>query len=103
MLDNAIEAVSRLEEDGRQKEISLRFSRFRNMLYITCKNTADRRKVVQHGNVFYSSKRNGKPGRGIPSVRRIVNRANGLLSVEHADDRFIVAITLPYLNEEKTK
>lgn len=97
ILDNAIEAVERIEDATRKKEISLRFSRFRNMLYITCKNTADSSMVVKQGNVFYSSKRDRVPGRGIPSIRRIVDRANGLLALEHADDRFIVSITLPYL------
>lgn len=100
VLDNAIEAVERLEDVGK-KEISLRFSRFRNMLYITCKNTADGSRVVRQGPLFLSSKRVNLPGRGIPSIRRIVDRANGLLAVEHSDDRFIVSITLPYLTANR--
>lgn len=97
LLDNAIEAICRMPETAGGRKISLSFSRTRNMLYITCINPADTAHVVRRGDTFISSKRDGRPGIGIASIRSIVDKAQGYCSFDAGDGRMKAEIALPYM------
>lgn len=96
LLDNAIEAVTRAQDGGPSPNISLSFARVRDMLYITCKNTANPETIHRKGIDFLSSKRTGKTGHGISSIRHTVEQAEGYCSFELVDSIFTAVVVLPF-------
>lgn len=100
ILDNAIEGIMRLK-DHKGCCINLEFAKSRDMLYITCKNPADTQNIVKAGDRIVSSKSPERYGLGIPSVKRIVDNAEGMFTFETMDDSVYVKIALPYISREK--
>ena len=96
LLDNAIEAVIRMQDSDLSPKVSLSFARVRDMLYITCKNTANPGTVHRKGIDYLSSKRTGKTGHGISSIRHAVEQAEGYCSFELVDSIFTAEVVLPF-------
>ena len=96
LIDNAIEAIQRITERSKEYIIQLSFSRTRDMFYITCKNETGGEKIKRRGCDFISSKRKNRVGQGIPSIRRNVEKAEGLADFFVVDDFFVVEIVIPF-------
>lgn len=94
LLDNATEAVQRLPQGN--WEISLKIVRIRDMLCITCINDADENSIIRKGSAFLSSKRQGKAGYGMESIRRTVQQADGIFTFKCVGGKAIVEITIPF-------
>lgn len=94
LLDNAVEAVQRLPRGN--WEIGLKIVRIRDMLCITCVNDANEDSVIRKGSAFLSSKREGKSGYGVESIRRTVQQADGIFTFKCVGGKAIVEITVPF-------
>jgi len=96
ILDNAIEGVLHAGDAAPEKKIDLHFSRTRDMLYINCCNPADTSKLIWKNGTLMSSKRSGRPGMGIASMQRTIDAAEGMFSLETAENSVHVMVALPY-------
>lgn len=95
LLDNAIEAVTRLSQDHPYKKIKLRFHRAWDMFFISCENGVDPAGIKQIGGDFLSTKANTRlHGFGTKSNKTIVEKAGGTLEYEITAEKFIVKIML---------
>lgn len=90
ILDNAIEAVEKIEEDKRYITITLK--RHGNFILILSDNYYDGN-IKKEGKNFISIKENKiKHGFGLKSVSRIVDKYNGELQIETENNLFKVSI-----------
>ena len=99
LIDNAIEGIQRIHDRSKEYVIQLSFSRTRDMFYITCKNETGGVIIRRRGREFISSKRKNRIGQGIPSIRRNVEKAEGLAEFFVTDDVFVVEIVIPFSRE----
>lgn len=97
ILDNAIEAIVRIDDRSNDHTIELKFARSWDIFFITCENDMNPRSIHTNGSHFLSSKKEAaRHGYGTKNVRRIVNEANGQCKFIVKDSSFRVEITLPY-------
>lgn len=93
LLDNAIEAVSKLDED--KKRIYLTIKKVRESTVIIIENYTENNPVMDDGLPTTSKKDHTRHGYGLKSVKRIVDIYNGLLNISTKDNKFIVKIVFP--------
>ena len=91
VLDNAIEAVSELPEEKRN--ILFIIKEKMNCLVIHAENPY--KNIEQSKNRFLSTK-NGHLGIGLKNIESVVNKYNGIFSVDISDENFVNLITIPY-------
>ena len=91
VLDNAIEAVSELPEEKRN--ILFIIKEKMNCLVIHAENPY--KNIEQSKNRFLSTK-NGHLGIGLKNIESVVNKYNGIFSVDISDENFVNIITIPY-------
>ena len=96
LLENAIEAVQRVQDAAVPRAVRLKFARSRDVFFITCQNTADPATVKRRGDVFFSSKRQGQPGFGIPSIQSTARTGGGNCSFTLEGCWFTTSIELVY-------
>ena len=95
ILDNAIEAVMRLDDSYPNKQIKLRFHKAWNMFFITCENDVNPSHVNRNGDEFISSKQNPNlHGFGTRNNKKIVESFGGSINYVITDSKFIVNIIL---------
>ncbi len=91
LLDNAIEAVQKLQEENRI--ISLRISRQLDMLCIFCENPFAT--VQKEGNRFVTLKADHQNhGLGLRQVKHIAHKYNGTVDIQTEDHIFSVSVLL---------
>lgn len=95
LLDNAIDAVSNVEE----KMIKLDIEYSRESLFIQVENTFDG--VVQYtkgaegeGSRIISRKEGGEHGHGLKNIRKSVEKYNGHIDISHNENIFSVGVLL---------
>ena len=91
ILDNAIEAVAELPEEKRN--ILFIIKEKMNCLVIHSENPY--KNIEQSKNRFLSTK-NGHLGIGLKNIESVVNKYNGIFSVDISDENFVNIITIPY-------
>lgn len=91
LLDNAIEACIRTEQEHPYIEINIRQQE--QILYIDITNSNDEKLVIKN-DLILSSKRNKQSyGYGLKNVKRIVEKYDGVLSIKTDAHKFCVYIT----------
>lgn len=94
ILNNAIEAVSKLEDD-KHKNISLIINQKNNFIYIHCENEFDGN-IKFSGELPETSKSDSRyHGYGLKSVKLYVERYNGNVTVNTKDNIFYINILIP--------
>lgn len=97
LLDNAIEAIQRIEVHKDECKVSLSFARSWDMFFIVCENDMRPSSIRREGSSFISSKPDSnKHGYGTKSIKSIVDAANGQCSFIVKEAVFRAVITLPY-------
>ncbi|MEG0759458.1 MAG: GHKL domain-containing protein [Raoultibacter sp.] len=97
ILDNAIEAIVRMDDRSNEHTIELRLARSWNFFFFTCENDMNPRSIHMSGSHFLSSKKEStRHGYGTKNVKSIVNEANGQCKFIVKDSTFRIEITLPY-------
>lgn len=89
LLENALEACRRMESGKRYIHVTLRNEK-NGFLVLVVENSFDGT-AKKKGDRFLSSKRN-EPGIGLESVRKSVERRNGILKVEYEGQVFCVNV-----------
>ena len=95
LLDNAIEGVMRLPASNPTRTIYLSFSKVWEMLFISCTNDADEKKIKRCGSEFVSTKEHPElHGFGTKSMKKIVSDAGGKIDFNIEHGKFSVEIML---------
>lgn len=90
LLDNAIEACRKIKEEKPYIHVSLKQQE--QILYINIVNSIENAPVIKN-NLILSSKRNNGYGYGLKSVKKIVEKYDGMLVIEADNHTFCVYIT----------
>jgi len=96
LLDNAIEACSRIPEEERKMSIEM-FTKQENLI-VKIKNSRDKTLHISEANMTenYTSKADKvNHGLGLHNIRKIVERLNGFMKIEVTDSTFEVDIAIP--------
>lgn len=91
LLDNAIEACEKIEDDRRW--VAIQITRKSGMLYLTISNSIKERPSEQEGTLITNKQNHQLHGYGIKSVQRIVRKYEGDFSYQIRKSEFIVTIT----------
>lgn len=92
LLENAVEACARM--NSQNKFIHLKISSTTKFLLAIIIENSYEGEILRSGNVFISSKKEGRKGIGISSVLNIVEKYNGISKFEYQDQLFKVSILL---------
>ncbi len=99
-LDNAVQACSEVT-DG-ERRIVLEVRRRQRILSIIVENTKQNPVCYQEGKLLSSKADRGNHGFGVGNIRRAVEQYGGMVSVEHGERFFLLAISIPLpLEHEK--
>lgn len=102
LLDNAIEAVLRIDAVNQGRTITFKLARSWDIFFITCENPMSPSSIRMNGARFISSKPDhAHHGFGTRNINSIVNEANGQCRFAVKDTSFRVEITLPYGKEQE--
>lgn len=91
LLDNAIEACENIK--GKKKNIRVRTEKKKDMLFIEVWNNFENPPIIKNGNFITRKQGKDTHGFGIKSVKRIVDKYEGLFSYQIKENVFQVNIT----------
>lgn len=94
MLDNAFEAVSRIELPT-TKQVELHFLHMNQNRMIICRNTIEKSVLTDNRNLN-STKSGSNHGFGHIIMETIASKYNGFVTYTEKDNLFCVQVTLPY-------
>ena len=97
LLDNAIEACEKIQDDRRW--VAIQITRKSGMLYLTISNSIKDRPAEQEGKLITNKQNHQLHGYGIKSVQKIVRKYEGDFSYQIRESEFIVTITFWRLEE----
>lgn len=99
LLDNAIEAILRIDDDPSQHVISLTLARTYRVFHIICDNPCNPQSLRKHKGTWVSSKKSspshGFHGLGIPNIQKVVIRFDGHCKFSVHENVFHVELTIP--------
>lgn len=91
LLDNAIEATSKLVED-RKIDINIKYDR--NILYVSIRNPFKGELAFVKSSFKTKKDDEEKHGFGLESIRKTIEKYNGAMNISHENNLFIVNILL---------
>lgn len=94
LLDNAIEACSRVEEGKRFLRIYMTLNK--NQFYLSVQNSANEEPDFNERN--YISKKRGNHGLGMKRVKAAVDKYQGYLNLANEPGIFAAEVTMPFLD-----
>ena len=98
LLDNAIEAVDEIKDKDKRR-ISLKIKNVRESIVVSLENYYSRKPIFLNGRPLTSKKDSSKHGYGYMSIKRIVDKYDGVLDYSFKDDKFVVTILFPKRKE----
>ena len=101
LLDNAIEASSQIKDADRW--IRVMIGQQKEMFFLNISNNFENAPNLQRGEYVSTKRQKDVHGYGIKGVKRIVEKYDGFLTLQHADEKFEVKISFfsNRQNEEK--
>ena len=91
LLDNAIEATSKLKED---KKIEASIELDRNVLYVSVINSFQGELLYKDNKLITTHKDKESHGLGLNSVRKSTEKYNGTMNINHTDKIFCIDVLL---------
>lgn len=91
LLDNAIEAASKLEK-GKVIKASVELDR--NILYISISNPFDGKLLYKAGKLKTTNKEKENHGFGLSSVKKAIAKYNGTINIRHTDRMFYADVLI---------
>lgn len=91
LLDNAIEACSKVEND-KKIDIIIRYSK--NVLFIFTSNTYDGTVQYENGKIVTTKKDSHNHGIGLNNIDTVLSKYSGTMAINHTKDTFNVDIIL---------
>ena len=91
LLDNAIEASAQIKEE--KKWIKVSIGQQKEMFFLNITNNYTKAPVMQRGEYVTTKQQKDAHGYGIKSVKRIVEKHEGILNLHNADGKFEVRMS----------
>lgn len=98
LLENAVEATSKANEKFIDFTITIKQ---KELLVISITNSVDRRVKILHNNIISSKKEQGVHGVGLKSIKRIVSKYNGEITMSFSEGDMTFNTTLVFQIPEK--
>ena len=98
-LDNAVKACSEIQHG--EKKIILEVKRTNDILSIIIENTKQNNLIYENEKLVSSKLDKHNHGFGVENIKMAVEKYNGIVSINHSDTIFTLAISIPLLNEQK--
>lgn len=95
LVDNAIEACQRIDDETQPRTISLKMTKVGNQVLIHLKNAAKQDAVVKKEGRFLTSKKKGDHGIGMLRIDAIIGSYGGTIERKQEEDFFETFIMLP--------
>lgn len=95
LLDNAIEACEKIENDENKKYISIRGTIVKSYYIIKCENSKANKVIIKNNKIISSKKDKYFHGIGIESIKSSLKKYHGELEIENEENRFISTIYIP--------
>jgi signal transduction histidine kinase len=100
LLDNAIEANKKLQ-DPRWIKIGIEYNR--NILYINIENPFDGEIRSRNGKLMTTNKDARNHGYGLASITQVIEKYNGTMNVNYADQIYRVNLIIYNINDNLTR
>lgn len=97
LLDNAIEACEKIQSGERW--IHIKIEKQNEMVFIEISNSIDKEPVIKRGELVTTKSEKSLHGYGIKSVKRIVEKYDGIISYQSKGKVFKVNITLSDMDD----
>ncbi len=92
LLDNAIDACSKLDEKERNISLSIHYDKSR--LFIDIKNQYKNEVIYNEGNILSTKHNKLNHGIGLSNVKNAVEKYQGLMDIEHTGNTFSTLVLL---------
>ena len=99
ILDNALEAAANIDP-SRERIISLKVGTVSGNTVIRCANSFYGSLELKSGLPATSKDDKKRHGLGLPSVRQVVQRLGGYLTIDDSNEQFIITIMFPEHTEK---
>jgi|LGOV01.1.fsa_nt_gb signal transduction histidine kinase len=102
ILNNAIEACRRIDDEQVSKRITLKMHYKRECVFIEVENSYDLNTIKKKNGRFVSSKRyreKDEIGIGVENIERIVEKYGGVYQIDLQEEMFVVKIMMPDVNK----
>lgn len=95
IIDNAIEACKKIDDDSIQRKIKIRGSVINKFFVIKCENTKVNDIIIKNGRLITNKKNEIAHGVGINSVEKSVKKYDGNLKIDYSINEFKIKIFIP--------
>ncbi|MCC3867216.1 sensor histidine kinase [Terrisporobacter mayombei] len=95
LLDNAIEACDKIENNENKKYISIRGTIVKSYYIIKCENSKVNKVIIKNNKIISSKKDKYFHGIGIESIKSSLKKYDGELEIENEENKFISTIYIP--------
>ena len=96
LLDNAIEACDKMENNEHKKYISIRGTIVKSYYIIKCENSKTNKVIIKNNKIISSKKDKYFHGIGIESIKSSLKKYDGELEIENEENKFISTIYIPF-------
>lgn len=97
MIDNAIEACSKIDEKDIRRFIKIKGTIVNEFFVIKCENSKINKVKVKNNNIKTDKKDTNLHGIGIKSIKTSVQKYDGEVFIDYQDYKFIVKIYIPMI------
>ncbi|MGX9754865.1 GHKL domain-containing protein [Clostridioides difficile] len=97
MIDNAIEACNKIQDNNIQKKIKLRGTIINSLFVIKCENTKINEIVLKNNKIITSKKDSFLHGIGISSIKSSVEKYDGNVEIYSDKYKFTITIYIPLI------
>ncbi|UPA32420.1 ATP-binding protein [Terrisporobacter glycolicus] len=95
LLDNAIEACEKIEDDADEKYISIKGTIVKSYYIIKCENSKINKVIIKNNKIISGKKDKYFHGIGIESIKSSLKKYDGELEIENEENKFISTIYIP--------
>lgn len=95
MIDNAIEACEKIEDDNIRKKINIKGTIVKSLYIIKCENPKTNVIKLKNGHILTNKKDKFFHGIGISSMKNSIEKYNGNLEINDLNTRFLINICIP--------
>ena len=95
ILDNAIEACLKIDDENIHRFIKIRSSIVKNFIVIKCKNSKINNILLKNGEILTDKKDTFKHGIGLNSIKNSVEKYDGNVKIDIEEEAFSITIYMP--------
>lgn len=95
ILDNAIEACLKIDDENIHRFIKIRSSIVKNFIVIKCENSKTNNILLKNGEILTDKKDTFKHGIGLNSIKNSVEKYDGNVKIDIEEEAFSITIYIP--------